>query len=223
MFDCLAGSFLQRSPSTCSQGRDVTPSVDRSTSVTSATESDCELLLQPLPLLRMDSKGERSTSGDTVTLAQVRCHGENLFIQVETTAPAPKRRSKRCKRLRFEFRRHFLLIKYLNTTKGFFFASGSGRVGTTTWQVLTLRWRRRASGSRRRVARAATSCRRKPPNSTVARNFRPGFAMNCARPSDLRLRQRLAPTTRRASTPWQTMTSVRLLPEPPEPQRRKKL
>ena len=98
----LAGSFLQRSPSTCSQGRDVTPSVDRS-SVTSATESDCELLLQPVPLLRMDSKGERSASGDAVTLAQVRCHGENLFIQVETTAPSPKRRSKRFKKLRFDF------------------------------------------------------------------------------------------------------------------------
>ncbi len=43
----------------------------------------------------MDTSGSYSPAGETVTLSNFFCHGENLFIEVETTAPPPKRRSKR--------------------------------------------------------------------------------------------------------------------------------
>ena len=49
---------------------------------------------------RLDSSGTVSMSGETVTLSRFFCHGENLFIQVETTAPPPKRRSRRAKKYR---------------------------------------------------------------------------------------------------------------------------
>ena len=45
----------------------------------------------------MDTSGSYSPAGETVTLSSFFCHGENLFIEVETTAPPPKRRSRRRK------------------------------------------------------------------------------------------------------------------------------
>ena len=49
----------------------------------------------------MDSSGSHSPDGETVALHNLMCHGENLFIQVETTAPPPKRRSRRKRYFRF--------------------------------------------------------------------------------------------------------------------------
>ena len=51
--------------------------------------------ISPVFFHRMDSSGSHSPDGETVTLHNLMCHGENLFIQVETTAPPPKRRSRR--------------------------------------------------------------------------------------------------------------------------------
>lgn len=51
---------------------------------------------------RMDFSGSHSQAGDTVTLSQFFCHGENLFILVETTAPPPKRLSRK-KRSHFRY------------------------------------------------------------------------------------------------------------------------
>jgi len=48
---------------------------------------------------RMDTSGQQSGDDDcaslTVMLSQFFTHGDNLFIQVETTAPPPRKRKKR--------------------------------------------------------------------------------------------------------------------------------
>ena len=56
------------------------------------------MITTPTALLRMDFSGSRSQAGDTVTMSKFFCHGENLIIQVETTAPPPKRRKRRISR-----------------------------------------------------------------------------------------------------------------------------
>lgn len=47
---------------------------------------------------RMDSSGEMDTvDGNTIALSKFFIHGENLFIQVETTAPPPGLKGRRRK------------------------------------------------------------------------------------------------------------------------------
>nr|KAG5703861.1 hypothetical protein BaRGS_031495 [Batillaria attramentaria] len=48
---------------------------------------DSVILLEPVEIIRIKQANEK------VLLGNVFCHGENLFIQVETTAPPPRRRT----------------------------------------------------------------------------------------------------------------------------------
>ncbi len=82
------------------------PNRTSSASIRDKDVSKCsvDLLLQPTPLIRMDSSGSHSSAGDTVMLSQFFIHGENMFIQVETTAPPPRRRSRKKKSF---FRKRF--------------------------------------------------------------------------------------------------------------------
>ncbi|XP_077996626.1 uncharacterized protein LOC144449943 isoform X2 [Glandiceps talaboti] len=66
-----------------------------------ANERLPEVILNPMPILMLDSTGSQSAEeGETfpVTLNNVISHGDNLFLQVETTAPPPRRRSRKKKR-----------------------------------------------------------------------------------------------------------------------------
>ncbi|CAH1787997.1 unnamed protein product [Owenia fusiformis] len=56
---------------------------------------NADLVLQPIHLLRLDATGAHSPAGEIVILSNFVCHGENLFLQVETTAPPPKKRSRK--------------------------------------------------------------------------------------------------------------------------------
>ncbi|XP_070545873.1 uncharacterized protein [Ptychodera flava] len=84
------------------KGQRQMPNSTSTTSVDSVNgERLPEVILSPQPILMLDSTGSQSTEeGETfpVTLNNIICHGENLFLQVETTAPPPRRRSKKKKR-----------------------------------------------------------------------------------------------------------------------------
>ena len=49
------------------------------------------VILIEFSFVRMDSAGQISEHGDTVTLENFYCHSNNLFILVDTTAPPPKK------------------------------------------------------------------------------------------------------------------------------------
>lgn len=42
-------------------------------------------------------------SAEQLTISSFYCHGENLFIQMETTAPPPKRKSRKKRGIRYLF------------------------------------------------------------------------------------------------------------------------
>ncbi|ELT94624.1 hypothetical protein CAPTEDRAFT_225863 [Capitella teleta] len=84
----LSGSNGTRTPSSCPLRIGAQARTD------SRDESEL-CILQPSLLMRTDSKGARSESGDTVVLSKFYCHNESMLLQVETTAPPPYRASRK--------------------------------------------------------------------------------------------------------------------------------
>ncbi|XP_013408226.1 uncharacterized protein LOC106172157 isoform X1 [Lingula anatina] len=62
-------------------------------------KDETDLVLQPTHLLMLNVTSD-GASADTVLLSNFCCHGENLFVQVETTAPPPKKKMKKKKSFR---------------------------------------------------------------------------------------------------------------------------
>ncbi|XP_074661631.1 serine/threonine-protein kinase Nek8-like [Tubulanus polymorphus] len=81
-----------------------TPSVTNLDKDFSLNREDQELILFPTHILRLMSKappqGADQQQLESVSLSNFICHGENLFVQVETTAPPPKRRNRKKKSFR---------------------------------------------------------------------------------------------------------------------------
>ena len=57
---------------------------------TSADDTDLQIITSPTHILRLQSTGSDETR-EVVELAGLHCHGTNLFVHVETTAPPPRR------------------------------------------------------------------------------------------------------------------------------------
>ncbi|XP_048236777.1 uncharacterized protein LOC124117551 isoform X2 [Haliotis rufescens] len=55
---------------------------------------DCVVLLEPVEIIRIEQVNEK------VLLGNFFCHGENLFVQLETTAPPPRRKALKKRSLR---------------------------------------------------------------------------------------------------------------------------
>ncbi|XP_030856391.1 uncharacterized protein LOC100892600 isoform X3 [Strongylocentrotus purpuratus] len=55
-----------------------------------------ELFLQPTPILKLGSEGNDESY--ELSLSQVFCQGENIFVQLETSCPLPRKKSKRKRR-----------------------------------------------------------------------------------------------------------------------------
>ncbi|XP_041458233.1 uncharacterized protein LOC121410305 isoform X1 [Lytechinus variegatus] len=70
------------------------------TSATSQMSNDSiersELFLQPTPILKLGS--ESNDESYELSLSQVFCQGENIFVQLETSCPLPRKKSKRKRR-----------------------------------------------------------------------------------------------------------------------------
>ncbi|CAD5119050.1 DgyrCDS7699 [Dimorphilus gyrociliatus] len=77
----------------------------RSTSVSARERHDSQsrddLVLKPTPVLYLDSSGAHSPDGETVTLSNLICNENKLFLQVETTAPPPPSTRKKKRRRNF--------------------------------------------------------------------------------------------------------------------------
>ncbi|XP_071479348.1 uncharacterized protein [Diadema antillarum] len=60
------------------------------------SQDKSELFLQPTPILKLGS--ECNDESYELSLSQVYCQGENIFVQLETSCPLPRKKSKRKRR-----------------------------------------------------------------------------------------------------------------------------
>lgn len=65
------------------------------------SQSREDIILKPSPVLYFDSSGTHSPDGETVSLSNIICHENQLFLQVETTAPPPPSARKKKRKRNF--------------------------------------------------------------------------------------------------------------------------
>ncbi|XP_021355161.1 uncharacterized protein LOC110451456 [Mizuhopecten yessoensis] len=96
-------SSVPRRTSSASSGRENSKDKDKDKEKdkdkdTEVNKDESEIIYPPMHLMKISKSGDES-----LTISSFFCHGENLFVQLETSAPPPRRKSRKKRGIRKRF------------------------------------------------------------------------------------------------------------------------